>query len=839
MERANAQRGLGSSTPMDARPFERKMPGTSSREDITALPLSKELRTSPHLRPVIQENDATPRNFPLAGSTSPSSDPQATRAKPQRDLKTNKRAALESPLPRRKSSKKRKDDHVREEEIRAMSAHLPMSKPRGDSGLFRRDSRKLRGGSKKNLERPTSNVSLPLEDSVHSSMSAHSDCRNYRVSLLDLAAPRPILRYSLTTPYISTGMSHNNWNAPTRSDSRRSQKRPVPGKEVLKENRTIDALADDLDASELRKIMERDQRRRERKRMTEAERLQKKLERRAEKERRKELKAQEQAIAGADPSLGKRRETERPAVAGLGIESHDQSMPLPEASSKPPIPEKSQERLRRSNSDARSRPVENRFETPFEKPLPTAAKVSTYSPTGPSPPASPSRVESRADTVPSQPSSFLQSYTPSEPTPPSSAPQRGSETSTKRGGRWSSFFRRDPSRRKTSADRAKDARPAETSFANTSRDSMSRQVPPTHLYQPPSHSSSHSRPQFGTPVRTQSRFREDLPELPLSPPDSRLQSPEATSSSTRAVAARRGYKLPAVHTDVSGQRVGSPSDELASHGRTDSPASGRGSHLMSQSLASVDSEGSWLSGKPMNKLSSKARKYNSGGSLSGTRQPEDFSASNEELGLHDDEYSRRLTPQPGEGRRASELSASPLGHRASSSAIVPADDYDDDDDAGVDTDVELQSSPPRPRRDDDEHTVVHGGAGRQPTVVHRGMRVRSSEGLLKLYNESAPGSTYSSPPASPRKGEHVTSNGDGGAGESPSDEMETPETASVRRASSVKVGGGGGHARQISAGSAKLLDIPKRASQSGSRASTAEPSTPFLRDAPVAEQSRL
>jgi hypothetical protein len=243
---------------------------------------------------------------------------------------------------------------------------------------------------------------------------------------------------------------------------------------------------------------------------------------------------------------------------------------------------------------------------------------------------------------------------------------------------------------------------------------------------------------------------------------------------------------------------------------------------MSRSLASVDSEGSWLSGKPINKLSSKARKYRSGGSLSGTRQPEDFSASNEELRLHHD-----LTPQPGEVRRASGPAALALGHKASSKPIAP-----DEEDAGVDTDEELRITQPR-HDDDDVHTVVHNGAGRQPTVVHRDMRVRSSEGLLKQYNESTAETAYNTPPVSPGKGEHATNeDDDDGDGESPSDEVGTPETISVRRASSVNVGAGG-HARRISAGSAKLLDIPKRASQSGSRTSTAEPSTPMT------EQSKM
>lgn len=825
LSKRDAERSLGSSlspipplTPMDTT-FDKRPPSAGSREDITALPISRELRTSPHLRPVTQDNEGIPYNFHLPGSTSHSSAPPASRGKLQRDPTRNKRAALESPLPRRKASKKRKDDHVREEEIRAMSAPIPIPKRHGDSGLLRRDSKKFRGGLNKNFDRPTSNISLPLEESIHSSMSAHSDSRNYRVSLLDVVAPRPTLRYSLNTPYVSAGMSQNNWNTPTRTESRRSQKRPVPDEDILKDSRTIDTLADDLDAKELREIMERDNRRRERKRKTDAERLQRRLERKADKDRKKD-----QATAGAYGSIEAAKETKQPAVTGLGIDSRDQATALPVSSRKPPIPEKSQERLRRANVEAQSpqseSPLETPFETPMEMPVPTTAKPTTYSSTDISPPASPSRVESRADTVPSQPSSFPQSYT-SEPTPPPTAPRRDSETTTKRGGMWSSIFRRDPNRRKSSADRGKEPSSAEASFANTSRDSMSRQVPPAHLYQPPSQPSSQSRSKSDAPGRTQSKFREDLPEMPLSPPDSRVQSPEAATAATRAIAARRGYKVPTVQTDVpSGQRLGSPSDEPMSQGRTDSPVSGRGSNLMSRSLASIDSEGSWLSGKAMNRLSSTARKYHSGASSSAARLADDFSGSNEELGIHDDEYFQRLTPQPGEVRHSSGLSGSVPGRKVSSNAMVP------EDEAGIDTDEELQSSPPRARRDDDDdvHTVVHSGVGRQPTVVHRDTRVKSSEGLLKEYNESAAEAAYNTPPASPKKVDRGASESNGD-GEVPSDETETPEPGSLQRASSVKVGGGG-HVRQISAGSAKLLDIPKRSSQSSSRAPSAGPPTP-------------
>jgi len=779
----------GATNPMDITKSSRRHPSAGSREDITALPISKELRTSPHLRPVTQETEGgIPYNFHSAHS---GTGIPASRGKLQRTPSRNKRAALESPLPRKKPSKKRKDDHVREEEIRAMSAPIAIPKQKGSGDLLRRDSRKFRGGLNKNFERPTSNISLPMEASITSSGSAHSDSRNYRVSLLDVVAPRPALRYSLNTPYVSTGMSSNNWNTASRTES----KRPYSEKEAVSssDKRTIDALADDLSAGELREILERDTRRRERKRKADAERLQRKLERRAEKERKKQLQAQEQ---GVDDSKEKGKEPERPAVTGLGIETQAQG-PAPDTPTKPPIPVKSQERLRRANLEPNQQ-VESKA-----RPESTAPRRDTISSAELSRPDSPSR-----DTVPSQPSSFPQTSL-SEPTPPSTAPQRDAEPAAKKAGRWSSIFRRD-ARRKSSSDRGKVAPAAESSFTNISRDSMSHQAPPAHLHQPPpvitTVTGSPQPRRQSTPIRTQSKFREELPEMPLSPPDSRVQSPEATKDAPTAIAARRGNKIAPVQTN---KRVSTPIEEPVSQGPTESPISTRGSHLMSQSLASIDSEGSWLSGKAMNRLSSTARKYHSGASSSAGRPVDDLSGSHEELGIHDDEYFQRLTPQPGEVRRSSGLSASVTGHTASSNAMAG------EDDAGLDTDEEMQSSPPRGRSsgDVDAHTVVHSSVGRQPTVVHRDVRVKSSEGLLKQYNEASGAAVYNTPPASPKKTDAAVGDGD--------DDVQIEDATHVQRASSVKVGGG--HARQISAGSAKLLDIPKRASQSSSRATSMGP----------------
>jgi hypothetical protein len=82
---------------------------------------------------------------------------------------------------------------------------------------------------------------------------------------------------------------------------------------------------------------------------------------------------------------------------------------------------------------------------------------------------------------------------------------------------------------------------------------------------------------------------------------------------------------------------------------------------------------------------------------------------------------------------------------------------------------------------------------RQPTLVHRDPRAKSREALLTEYSAGG-GDTP------------VPTSADTGRGSMEFD-PEEPEPQ-LQRASSV--GYGKGHARQISAGSAKLFDVPPR-----------------------------
>lgn len=781
-----------------------------SAEDITALPLTKELGTSPHLRPVTQDHEI-PYNFQLQSQSHTSIPSARDRGKLQRpQTLRSKRSANDSALPRRKSSKKRKNDHVREEEIRAMSMPLPQKRPAGNfGGMLRRDSKKMRSGLNRNLERPTSNISLPLEESIHSSMSGNSDTRAFRVSALDMFSPRPKIRYSTSSQYPLGGINTSLPN-PSRSESRR-EKAPMLSKDDkgvkdrLKKSRTIDDLADTLDAGALREIMERDKRRKERKRKAEEERMRRRLERRAEKQRAKEQRDQ-QGTPAAVPDQAK-------GTVGLGIEkepsSAQEDVNAPASTERqentgtyleyPPEGPISRNPFAEKETETTSQRADlpTPAESPIEEPVIATAQAVRYSQASMSPPTSSvdhSRGPSNISQMPNliseiadQPVESVEPAEPAKPAEPTAAIQqppsarRSSESSGRRA--WASFFRRGGnSGKRESIDQGKST-PSEVSFSNTSRESMSRQMPPAHLVAQPQ-----ARRPSGTPARTLSKFREDLPELPISPPDSRMQSPEATASSAKPIATRRGYRRPSnLHVDPNAPVPSSSYEDPLSRRRTDSPVSpgARASGLMSQSLASVDSEGSWLSGKPLKRPSNQAHVRTSVGSASTPKQHEDFSASYEEL-------------DPDECR--SVQSGDVFAQKPSSTVMAAT--------AESDTEDELPSSPVEPTLREEEN-IIHTGVGRQPTVVHRQPRVKSTEGLLSYFqaDDNSPGNSPLNIDETPEK-------------ESPTNDTHNTEPALVQRAKSVDLGKG--HARHLCAGSAKLLDIPaKRASVDHKRASSA------------------
>lgn len=247
-----------------------------------------------------------------------------------------------------------------------------------------------------------------------------------------------------------------------------------------------------------------------------------------------------------------------------------------------------------------------------------------------------------------------------------------------------------------------------------------------------------------------SRFREDLPELPLSPPDSRVASPEAEPMPVEP--------LPVIPDDVQ-MRYDTPTSGHRSHeAMRATPISWQRDEIQaspapqSMSLASIDSEASWLSGRISRKRASSGMRN----SLQQYAQPAFTGGSegraSDDDNIVEDEYMNNIVPTH--------------SHSKSTGEARPSSD-----------------------EEDDEHEAKWGAVGQTPTVMHHRDTMRSREGLLQSFNDEE----------DERDLERYSE-----------DEDEGHSPVQPQRATSVNLDKG--HARNFSAGSAKLLEISPRAS---------------------------
>jgi hypothetical protein len=683
------------------------------------------------------------------------------------DNSHNKRRG--QPLPRKKSSKRRKEDHNREAELRAMSQPQP-TRPVTDNWTkgrsMKKDSKRVRPG----LSREWSDVSLPLAESIHSSMSSDSEQMSWKVSALDALAPRPTLRYSSGSAYgLSGGFD------PTRTVSQKSklnEKESLP-KATLKGHRRIDSLADDLGASDIRELMERDKRRRERKKEKERERAERRLARRSETQREAEAEAKRN---GTPPPQNLERGVMGRDTVGLGLDTtsavvtssrrRSPSIDLPR-------------RLDEQPAQREAGVPEQRPRTP--SPLDTFHRTDSI-PLSPASPVKVPAIEHETTTEPGiatnplrrSPSPRLMDFVrskkrrsqsplpidqekadTSERPPPSESTRVASKSSESDSGKqsdsgssrlWASFLKwgKGGKNRRSSGP---------SSFSNTSRDSMlaSQTSAPPATYVPVRKVSS------AIPKRTMSRFREDLPEFPISPPDSRVASPEAEVTANEPLPVITDDMVMRYDTPTSGHRA-TPTSFHRDEAQI-SPAP------QSMSLASIDSEASWLSG------------------------------------------GRRKRASSGFGHQG----LLPNYSRHSPSLESEEQDADDDNVADdeflktvVDDKLQRKSTGEARPSSDEEDTAASprwGAVNQTPTVVRHTGRMKSREGLLQSY------------------GDDKELFGDKDSDGTQSD-AETPGVP--QRALSVDLGKG--HIRNFSAGSAKLLDIISRR-PSERRSGSDEPAT--------------
>ena len=216
----------------------------------------------------------------------------------------------------RKSGKRKKEEQNREAEIKAMTAFVP-TRPAVVSGssekLRKRESGKLRGAPD-SPHRKSDDISLPEAGSIHSSLSGSDHPASYKLSALDMLAPRPTIKYADHPRYLPP--SYHAGVERSGSKKRRISERISVPEGTLKANKRINELADDLDASELRELMERDQKRRDKKKVAERIRAEKRIARRQEKQKQEEAHA---AREGTPPPANLERGVMGREVIGLGI----------------------------------------------------------------------------------------------------------------------------------------------------------------------------------------------------------------------------------------------------------------------------------------------------------------------------------------------------------------------------------------------------------------------------------------------------------------------------------------------------------------------------------------
>ncbi|KAG9251920.1 uncharacterized protein F5Z01DRAFT_626613 [Emericellopsis atlantica] len=667
---------------------------------------------------------------------------------------------------RRKSTKRKQEEKDRAAEIKALSEFQPV-RPTTESWNagrpMKKDSRRVKATS--GLGRhPASDISLPIPGSVHSSLSSDSEFGAFKVSALDALAPRPTLRYSQGTRW--TGSRHAG--QPHATYPRKDLEKEPIAEEPFRGHRRVDDLADELDARDLRELMEREDRRQEKKRQQEQERAQRRLNRQAERQKREEAASR---AAGTPPENLERGTAGR--AVGLGIDPASAvvttSEPEPESKPEPalrhstvsePMPDAPEQAvIEEENQLEKLDSAQPTITAGSQHPNETVEPQDSATSLGQS-----SRFAGILRSKKSKSRSTLASERDRIMSPP---PEIIDEEGNARQGSWSTESKRGrfslTSFIRWGGKSKRHSGGPPSSFSNTSREEMQAAAAAQNPAQ--AHHEALAKLQgddafsggetsttgiymarktsAGAALRMRSRFREDLPEYPMSPPDSRLQSPEVE---------------PALATIAQ-----SPTEPVAIPGSSKAAAhlsSTSAEPITSMSLASIDSEGSWLSGRVNSKRSAIR------GSIARANRREQVSASpsnstQEDLAIADDDYLARLAP-----------------HRHSGHMHAPR-----------------RSEDGRPSSDEEDFGTRESGArwgaiGARPQVIHvhrhDRMTMQSHEGLLNIES------------------------GDEAESESPV----TPsahEQADLRRAQSVNLGKGG-HARNFSAGSAKLLELTPRTS---------------------------
>ncbi|OQE44177.1 hypothetical protein PENCOP_c002G04440 [Penicillium coprophilum] len=513
---------------------------------------------------------------------------------------------------RRKLSKRKANEIMREREIRMLSStpidipHRPT--PGSEDYVLEKRRRKANG---RRPDRYMSDISLSIRDSATSSTSDISDPYTYKVNAFAALTPRPIVRY-VEAPRLHTARS-NNPPASNRQEREKLQALTMSEEDFYYSKRRVNELADSLDAGALRELLDRDRRRREKKQIDDQERLRRRLQERADAQQAEERKVHpatpkpdpepETKIAQPEPSIA---EVTEPEIAASNEETtlqvDEPTAVAPENESWLLRASKGSEHTGRESRES-SRVVGNADDSSVrERRL---AQRPSFAP-------SQDITMSRTTLSPSHSSvrHGVHSPTHSQVCGPSSASdisrgvdseRRLSDTSGRRGNTITSLFRRGSSRlKRTYKDRFHDATPEASNASHESFYKIQTQSSPP----PPSIVPPRILMPSGTVKRSQSKFTEHFGDEPLSPPDSRLQSPDIPEEALES-SLEKDETFLQEPTPSPGVDIKNPNRSHHRSWASDSIDTEADNVPLSQSLASIDSEGSWMSGQFFRRMSQK------------------------------------------------------------------------------------------------------------------------------------------------------------------------------------------------------------------------------------------
>ncbi|KAJ5946848.1 hypothetical protein N7454_003687 [Penicillium verhagenii] len=477
---------------------------------------------------------------------------------------------------RRRLSKRKAHEIMREREIRMLSStpiDIPHRTGQPDYNMMDHRRRKQPGGR---LARYQSDVSLSIRDSAASSMSDLTDPYTFKVTAFAALTPRPVVRY-VEAPRAPTARSNN----PPKD---RLQNLTTSEEDLYYSKRRVNELADSLDANTLRELMDRDRRRREKKQIDDQERLRRKLQERADAQQAQEAREAEEAVAAAAAAAAAREaalaedtqpamediaevhideeEDESKADAATGADTIDDGVPVVENTGESSIRE---HRLAARSSFAPSH--EMGMSRTTLSPSHSSVRHGISSP-------------SHSQTFGIGSNSDL-------------SERRLSDTSGRRGNTITHLFRRGSSRLKRRyREHFQDSAPLASNPSNESfyRIQTQSSPPPASLITPRAFIAT------GTVKRAQSKFTEHFGDEPMSPPDSRLQSPDIPEEVPESSLEHDQDTFLQGPTPSASMDIVNPRrrHHLSLAESFDADCD---NVPLSQSLASIDSEGSWMSGQ--------------------------------------------------------------------------------------------------------------------------------------------------------------------------------------------------------------------------------------------------